>query len=84
MARERSEYQDREPRRYDGDSRRDGGDPRREFEREVRRLKKDFQKNVLPAVKRHASYVSKSEMRRVKERKAARRRRRQLRKFAGE
>jgi ribosomal protein S21 len=65
-----------------------GGDPRREFERAVRRLKKDFQrnvlpavKNVLPAVKRHRSYVSKSEMKRIKERKAARRRRRQLRKF---
>jgi ribosomal protein S21 len=58
-----------------------GGDPRREFERAVRRLKKDFQRNVLPAVKRHRSYVSKSEMKRIKERKAARRRRRQLRKF---
>ena len=68
-----------------GDSRRDGpADPRREFERAVRRLKKDFQKNVLPAVKRHSSYVSKSEMKRIKERKAARRRRRQLRKFGGD
>lgn len=56
-------------------------DPRREFEREVRKLKKDFQKNILPAVKRHAFYLSKSEMRRIKERKAARRRRRQLRKL---
>ena len=54
-------------------------DPRREFDREVRRLKKDFQRNVLPAVKRHAFHVTKSEMRRIKERKAARRRRRQLR-----
>lgn len=68
-----------------GDARRDGPvDPRREFERAVRRLKKDFQKNILPAVKRHSSYVSKSEMKRIKERKAARRRRRQLRKFGGE
>ena len=68
-----------------GDSRREGpADPRREFERAVRRLKKDFQKNVLPAVKRHSSYVSKSEMKRIKERKAARRRRRQLRKFGGD
>ena len=65
----------------DRDSRREGSDPRRDFEREVRRLKKDFQRNVLPAVKRHSFYVSKSEMKRVKERKAARRRRRQLRKF---
>ena len=83
MARERSDYGggEREHRRYDSDSRREPSDPRREFEREVRRLKKDFQKNVLPAVKRHASYVSKSEMRRVKERKAARRRRRQARKI---
>ena len=54
-------------------------DPRREFDREVRRLKKDFQRNVLPAVKRHSFHVTKSEMRRIKERKAARRRRRQLR-----
>ncbi|MDW7710078.1 MAG: hypothetical protein SCH98_06350 [Deferrisomatales bacterium] len=81
MARERSEYQggERRPRRdYDREG---GSDPRRDFEREVRKLKKDFQKNVLPAVKRHSFYVSKSEMRRIKERKAARRRRRQLRKF---
>ena len=49
-----------------------------------RQRKKDFQKNVLPAVKRHSSYVSKSEMKRIKERKAARRRRRQLRKFGGD
>jgi len=55
--------------------------PGNEFERELRKLKKDFQKNVLPAVKRHSFYVSKSEMRRIKERKAARRRRRQLRKL---
>lgn len=87
MARERNDEQEGSPRREggysrrDGGDRREGGDPRREFEREVRRLKKDFQKNILPAVKRHASYVSKSEMRRIKERKAARRRRRQIRKF---
>ncbi len=81
MAREHTDQQGG-PRRYGSDSRREGGgDPRREFEREVRRLKKDFQKNVLPAVKRHSFYVSKSEMRRVKERKAARRRRRQMRKI---
>jgi ribosomal protein S21 len=67
--------------RRGGDSRREGYSPAREFEREVRKLKKDFQRNVLPAVKRHSSYVSKSEMRRIKERKAARRRRRQLRKL---
>ena len=64
------------------DSRREGGgDPRRDFEREVRKLKKDFQRNVLPAMKRHAFHLSKSEMRRIKERKAARRRRRQARKI---
>jgi len=55
--------------------------PEADFEREIRKLKKDFQKNVLPAVKRHSFYLSKSEMRRIKERKAARRRRRQLRKL---
>jgi ribosomal protein S21 len=76
------EFEDRKYDRRD-DRKRDGrpSDPRREFEREIRRLKKDFQKNVLPAVKRHSFYVSKSEMRRIKERKAARRRRRQLRKM---
>lgn len=77
MEERRDDYRSRDDRR--------GGDrepdPRRDFEREFRKLKKDFQKNVLPAVKRHSFYVSKSEMRRIKERKAARRRRRQLRKF---
>lgn len=84
MVRERNDFGggERRPRR---DFDREGGsDPRRDFEREVRKLKKDFQKNVLPAVKRHSFYVSKSEMRRIKERKAARRRRRQLRKFSQE
>lgn len=81
MMRERNDFQggERRPRSRDYD--REGSDPRRDFEREVRKLKKDFQRNVLPAVKRHSFYVSKSEMRRIKERKAARRRRRQLRKF---
>jgi ribosomal protein S21 len=82
LARERNDDQGGDFRRQrGGDYRREGGDPRREFERELRRLKKDFQRNVLPAVKRHSFYVSKSEMKRIKERKAARRRRRQLRKF---
>jgi ribosomal protein S21 len=81
VARERTERQGGEYRRdRDRDRDRDSGDPRREFERDVRRLKKDFQRNVLPAVKRHSFYMTKSEMRRIKERKAARRRRRQLRK----
>lgn len=90
MSEEQSEYRSGGFRREGrgegrGDSRREGiADPRRDFERAVRRLKKDFQKNVLPAVKRHSSYVSKSEMKRIKERKAARRRRRQLRKFDGD
>lgn len=87
MARDFEERKRPEGREYRGDrgDRGDrgerGADPRRDFERQVRKLKKDFQKNVLPAVKRHSFYVSKSEMRRIKERKAARRRRRQLRKF---
>lgn len=82
LARERTDER-REDFRRDRDDRRGDreADPRRDFEREFRKLKKDFQKNVLPAVKRHSFYVSKSEMRRIKERKAARRRRRQLRKF---
>ena len=79
MAREHGDDRRGDDRRGDRRESR-GSDPRRDFEREVRKLKKDFQKNVLPAVKRHSFYVSKSEMRRIKERKAARRRRRQLRK----
>lgn len=54
-------------------------DGRRDFERSLRKLKKDFQRNVLPAVKRNRHYISKSEMRRLKERKAARRLRRKMR-----
>jgi len=54
-------------------------DGRRDFERSMRRLKKDFQRNVLPAVKRNRYYMSKSELRRLKERKAARRLRRKMR-----
>ena len=84
LALSREKYGD-DRRRDNRDSRdsREGrpADPRRDFERLVRKLKKDFQKNVLPAVKRHSFYVSSSEMKRIKERKAARRRRRQLRKL---
>lgn len=56
-------------------------DNRREFERSLRKLKKDFQKNVLPAVKRNRYHMSKNELRRLKERKAERRLRRRLRKL---
>ena len=84
LALSREQYGD-DRRRDSRDSRdsREGrpADPRRDFERLVRKLKKDFQKNVLPAVKRHSFYVSSSEMKRIKERKAGRRRRRQLRKL---
>jgi ribosomal protein S21 len=76
MEERRDDFRSRDDRRVGREP-----DPRRDFEREFRKLKKDFQKNVLPAVKRHSFYVSKSEMRRIKERKAARRRRRQLLKF---
>lgn len=82
MTREQNDdrRRDRGDRGDRGDREGRGNDPRRDFERQVRKLKKDFQKNVLPAVKRHSFYISKSEMRRIKERKAARRRRRQMRK----
>lgn len=84
LALSREDYGD--DRRRDNRDSREGrpADPRRDFERLVRKLKKDFQKNVLPAVKRHSFYVSSSEMKRIKERKAARRRRRQLRKLDGQ
>lgn len=59
----------------------EGNRDRRDLERQVRKLKKDFQKNVLPAVKRNRFYMSKSETRRMKDRKAARRLRRQMRKW---
>ncbi len=54
--------------------------PERDFQRKLRRLKKDFQKEVLPAVKRKRYHLSKSELAREKARKAERRRKRQLRK----
>ncbi|GAB4258293.1 MAG: hypothetical protein Kow0092_05840 [Deferrisomatales bacterium] len=56
-------------------------DPR-DFNRALRRLKKEFQRDVLPAVKRARYHLSKSERRREKERKAMRRLRRQQRKEA--
>ena len=61
------------------DTRQEGRTDRRDFERQLRKLKKDFQKNVLPATRRNRFHMSKSETRRMKERKAARRLRRRLR-----
>jgi len=54
--------------------------PERDFQRMLRRLKKEFQKEVLPSLKRKKFHLSKSELAREKARKAERRRKRQLRK----
>ena len=54
--------------------------PERQFERMLRKLKKQFQKEVLPSHKRKRFHLSKSEIAREKARKAERRRKRQLRK----
>jgi ribosomal protein S21 len=43
------------------------------LERKIKKLRKDFQKNVQPALRRHTYYLSKSERRRIKRKKAIKR-----------
>jgi ribosomal protein S21 len=43
------------------------------LERKIRKLRRDFQKNVQPAIRRHTYYLSKSERRRIKRKKAIKR-----------
>jgi len=43
------------------------------FEKKIRKLRKDFQKNVQPVLRRHNYYLSKGERRRIKRKKAIKR-----------
>ena len=43
------------------------------FEKRIKRLKRDFQRNIGPSVKRHRYYLSKGERRRLKHEKAIKR-----------
>lgn len=43
------------------------------LERKIKRLRRDYQRNVQPALRRHTYYLSKSERRRIKHKKAIKR-----------
>jgi ribosomal protein S21 len=43
------------------------------FEKRLKRLKRDFQRNVGPSIKRHRYYLSKGERNRLKHEKAIKR-----------
>ena len=43
------------------------------FEKRLKRLKKDFQRNVGPSIRRHRYYLSKGERSRLKHKKAIKR-----------
>jgi len=51
------------------------------LERKIKKLRKDFQKNVQPALRRHTYYLSKSERRRIKRKKAIKRIQRRQRRY---
>ncbi|MDY6909615.1 MAG: 30S ribosomal protein S21 [Thermodesulfobacteriota bacterium] len=53
------------------------------FEKKIRKLRKDFQKNVQPALRRHNYYLSKGERRRIKRKKAIKRIQRRMRRLVG-
>lgn len=55
---------------------------RDDLEKMIKKLKKDFQKNIQPALKRHSYFISKSERMRVKRAKAIRRLRRKERQMS--
>ena len=44
-----------------------------EFEQEMRELRREFQKNVIPVIKRHSFYLTRSERARGKHDKAVKR-----------
>ena len=54
---------------------------RRDFEKRLKRLKKDYQKNVGPSIKRHRFALSKSEREREKHLRALRKMRTRKKKF---
>jgi ribosomal protein S21 len=51
------------------------------LEKKIKKLRKDFQKNVQPALRRHTYYLSKSERRRIKRKKAIKRMQRRQRRY---
>ena len=55
---------------------------RDDLEKMLKRLKKDFQRNVQPVLKKHSYFVSKGERARLKKAKAIRRMRRRERQFS--
>jgi len=48
-------------------------EPKESIEKKIRKLRKDFQKNVQPVLRRHNYYLSKGERRRIKKKKAIKR-----------
>ena len=59
------------------------GEGRESFEKKVRKLRKDFQKNVQPVLRRHDYFLSKGERRRIKKKKAIKRIQRRARRLTG-
>jgi ribosomal protein S21 len=57
------------------------GQEKEALERKIRRLRRDYQRNVQPALRRHTYYLSKSERRRIKRKKAIKRLQRRERRF---
>ena len=55
---------------------------RDELEKMIKKLKKDFQKNVQPVLKKHSYFISKGERARIKRAKAIRRIRRKERQMS--
>jgi ribosomal protein S21 len=55
---------------------------RDDLERMLKKLKKDFQRNIQPVLKKHSYFVSKGERTRLKKAKAIRRMRRRERQYS--
>ncbi len=55
---------------------------RDDLEKMLKKLKKDFQRNIQPELKKHSYFVSKGERARLKRAKAIRRMRRRERQFS--
>jgi len=51
------------------------------LERKIKRLRRDYQRNVQPALRRHTYHLSKSERRRIKHQKAIKRMQRRERQY---
>ncbi len=61
----------------------DERDQQNSLEKKIRKLRKDFQKNVQPVLRRHNYYLSKGERRRIKRKKAIKRIQRRQRRLLG-